>query len=118
MNYKNLTLAGSSAPHIRTGNGMGQMMSAVIVALLPTLGFAVYNFGPRPAVNALVSAVGCYAFETIFRLLRRQGPGDLSAVVTGLLLALLCPPAVPYQLLLLGDFIAIIIVKQIGRAHV
>ena len=33
MNYKNLTLAGSSAPHIRTGYGMGQMMSAVIVAL-------------------------------------------------------------------------------------
>ncbi len=113
MNYKNLTLAGSSAPHIRTGYGMGQMMSAVIVALLPALGFAVYNFGPRPAVNALVSAAGCYAFETIFRLLRRQGPGDLSAVVTGLLLALLCPPAVPYQLLLLGDFIAIIIVKQL-----
>ena len=88
MNYSKLNLTGSSAPHIRTASGTRQMMAAVLTALLPALGFAVYNFGPRPAVNALVSIAGCCVCELLFRLARRQDMtvGDLSAAVTGLLL--------------------------------
>ena len=115
MNYSKLNLTGSSAPHIRTASGTRQMMAAVLTALLPALGFAVYNFGPRPAVNALVSIAGCCVCELLFRLARRQDMtvGDLSAAVTGLLLALSCPVTVPYWLLLLGDLIAIVVVKQL-----
>lgn len=91
------------------------MMAAVLIALLPALGFAVYSFGPRPAVNALVSIAGCCVFELLIRLARRQDMtvGDLSAAVTGVLLALSCPATVPYWLLLLGDFVAIVVVKQL-----
>lgn len=115
MNYSKLNLTGSSAPHIRTENGTRQMMAAVLTALLPALGFAVYNFGPRPAINVLVSAGGCCVFELLFRLARRQDMtvGDLSAAVTGTLLALSCPASVPYWILLLGDFFAVVVVKQL-----
>ena len=115
MNYSKLNLTGSSAPHIRTGSGTRQMMAAVLIALLPALGFAVYNFGPRPALNALVSMGGCCVFELAIRLARRQDMtvGDLSAAVTGMLLALSCPVTVPYWLLLLGDLFAIVVVKQL-----
>lgn len=115
MQYSKLNLAGSSAPHIRTGSGTRQMMAAVLIALLPALGFAVYNFGPRPAVNVLVSIAGCCVWELLFRLARRQDMtvGDLSAAVTGMLLALSCPVTAPYWLLLLGDFFAIVVVKQL-----
>lgn len=115
MNYNKLHLTGSSAPHIRTSSGVRQMMAAVLIALLPALGFAAYNFGPRPAVNALVSMGGCCVFELLFRLVRRQNltAGDLSAAVTGLLLALSCPATAPYRLLLLGDFFAIVVVKEL-----
>ena len=115
MNYSKLSLTGSSAPHIRTGSGTRQMMAAVLIALLPALGFAVYNFGPRPAVNALVSIAGCCVCELVCRLVRRQDMtvGDLSAAVTGMLLALSCPVTAPYWLLLLGDLFAIVVVKQL-----
>ena len=115
MDYKELRLTGSPAPHIRAREGTRHIMGEVLTALLPALGFAVYSFGWRPLVNTLVSVLGCVIFELLYRaVLKKSGDiGDLSAVVTGVLIAFICPVTIPYWLLLTGDFFAIIAVKQL-----
>lgn len=115
MNYSKLNLSGSSAPHIRVKSGVRRIMGEVILALLPVLGFAVFNFGPRALTNTLVSIAGCCAFELLYRAVRKQNVtiGDFSAVLTGMLLAFACPVTVSYWILLIGGFFAIVIVKQI-----
>lgn len=115
MNYKKLNLTGSSAPHIRVKSGVRRIMCEVILALLPALGFAVFNFGLRALMNTLVSIAGCCAFELLYRAIRKQNVtiGDFSAVLTGMLLAFTCPVTIPYWMLLIGGFIAIVVVKQL-----
>ena len=115
MNYKELNLIGSSSPHIRTKVGAGHIMGEVIIALLPALGFAIYNFGPRALVNTLVSMLGCCAFEWAYRALLKKSNTvfDFSAALTGMLIAFVCPVTIPYWILLAGDFFAIVIVKQL-----
>lgn len=115
MDYKDLNLIGSASPHIRARDGAGHIMLEVLSALLLPLAFAFYNFGPRALAAAAVSAAGCCAFEFLYRLLLKKGNslGDLSAVVTGVLIAFVCPVTVPYWILLVGDFFAIVVVKQL-----
>ena len=115
MNYKELNLIGSSSPHIRTKVGAGHIMGEVIIALLPALGFAIYNFGPRALMNTLVSMAGCCAFEWAYRALLKKSNTvfDFSAALTGMLIAFVCPVTIPYWILLAGDFFAIVIVKQL-----
>ena len=115
MVYKDLNLIGSSSPHIRTRYGTGHIMSEVLVALLPALGFAIYNFGIRALATTLVSVAGCCFFEWIYRALmgKNNTIGDMSAMVTGVLIAFVCPVTIPYWILLVGDFFAIVIVKQL-----
>lgn len=115
MDYKALNLIGSSSPHIRTKVGAGHIMGEVIIALLPALGFAIYNFGPRALVNTLVSMLGCCAFEWAYRALLKKSNTvfDFSAALTGMLIAFVCPVTIPYWILLAGDFFAIVIVKQL-----
>jgi len=86
----------------------------VIVALLPALVFSgFYFFGYRTFAVAGVSVVSCVLFEVLYRLLlrQRQTVGDLSAAVTGLLLAMTLPVTVPYWVVVVGAFFAIVIVK-------
>jgi len=113
--YKELRLKASSSPHIRTKENAGAIMLDVIIALLPALAFAVYNFGLRALTVTLVSVVGCVLFEVLYRLVTRQHQtvGDCSAIVTGMLIAFVCPVTIPYWMLLIGDFFAIVIVKQL-----
>ncbi|MCI9165398.1 MAG: RnfABCDGE type electron transport complex subunit D [Oscillospiraceae bacterium] len=115
MNYKELNLIGSSSPHIRTKDGAGHIMGEVLIALLPALAFSVYNFGPKALVNVLVSTAGCCLFELLYRAAMRKNNtvGDLSAAVTGVLIAFVCPVTIPYWILLIGDFFAIVVVKQL-----
>ena len=115
MDYKELNLIGSSSPHIRTRDGTRNIMGEVLIALLPAAGFAIFNFGLRALVNILVSTVGCVLFELLYRAALRKScdAGDLSASVTGVLIALVCPVTIPYWILLAGDFFAIIVVKQL-----
>ncbi len=115
MDYKDLNLIGSSSPHIRTRIGTGHVMGEVLVALVPALCFAIYNFGIRALVATLVSVVGCCFFEWLYRALmgKNNTIEDMSAVVTGVLIAFVCPVTVPYWVLLVGDFFAIVIVKQL-----
>ena len=115
MDYKELNLIGSSSPHIRTKAGTGHIMGEVLLALLPALCFSVYNFGWRALALTAVSVAGCCAFEWLYRALlgKDNTVGDLSAAVTGLLIAFVCPVTVPYWVVLIGDCFAIVIVKQL-----
>ena len=69
----------------------------------------------RALAAAAVSVAGCCAFELLYRLLLRKNNtlGDLSAAVTGLLIAMVSPVTTPYWILLIGDFFAIVVVKQL-----
>lgn len=102
------------SPQLRQPSTTRAMMLDVIVALLPPLGMAVFFFGPRALALCAVSVVSCVAFELLYRLLTRQSlsVGDLSACVTGLLLALSLPASVPYWVPVMGAAFAIIVVKQ------
>ena len=115
MDYKELKLIASTSPHIRSKNSARTLMLDVIIALLLPLAFAVYNFGWRALSLTLVSVAGCVCFEGLYRIIIRkpQTIGDLSAVVTGMLIAFVCPATLPYWTILVADAFAIIIVKQL-----
>ncbi len=105
-----------TSPHIATRESSRSLMLDVLVALMPALIFSgCYFFGPRALVLTGISVAGCVFFEALFRLIARRGQtvGDLSAVVTGVLLAFTLPADTPYWIVLVGDFFAIVIVKQL-----
>ncbi len=105
----------SPSPHIRTDEDTRSIMLDVIIALLPALAVAAYMFGVRALLLALVSSAACVFFEGAYRKLLRkpQSVSDLSAVVTGLLLAYCVPVTTPFWTIIIGDFFAIVLVKQL-----
>ena len=109
------TMKISSSPHIRDKETTGNIMGQVIVALLPATIFGVYNFGLPALLTILLTVISCVIFEAgyqkIFGL--KVTIKDLSAVLTGLLLALNLPPEVPFWIPVIGSFFAIIVVKQL-----
>ena len=113
--YKKLNLIATSSPHIRGSETTRSIMLDVIIAMIPAVVFACFNFGMRALLLTGVSVIGCVFFEWLYRKLMKkpQSVGDLSAVVTGMLLALTCPVTVEYWQILIGDFFAIIFVKQL-----
>ena len=113
LELKNLTV--SSSPHIRAKQSTGSIMRDVCFALLPALIAAVVFFGPRALTVTLVSVAACVFFEWAYRKLLKLDCTicDGSAMVTGMLLAFVCPVTVPYWALIIGDFFAIVIVKQL-----
>ena len=96
--YKNLKLIASSSPHIRSNEDTRSIMLDVIIALLPVLVWSVYCFGWKALLLTAVSVVSCVFFECAYRKLMKKScmVGDLSAVVTGMLLAFVCPVTTPY----------------------
>ena len=88
-------------------------MFYVIVALLPTSLFGIYNFGFRALALILITIASCVASEWVFDYIvkKKNTVGDLSAVVTGLLLALNLPAGLPWWEAVIGGVFAIIIVK-------
>ena len=108
-------------PFLTTGDNQRAPMVDMVVALLPALGFACYFYGLRVLILAAVSVGGCVLFEFLYRWLlgKPRSIQDGSAAVTGLLLAFCMPAAAPYWLVLFGDFVAIVLVKQLfgGLGH-
>lgn len=92
--YKNLKLIASSSPHIRSSESTRTIMMDVIIAMIPALAMSVFVFGFRALALTLVSVAACVFWEWGYRKLLKkpQSIGDLSAVVTGMLLAFVCPP--------------------------
>ena len=113
--YKNLKLIASSSPHIRAKEDTRSIMLDVIVALLPALVFSIYNFGFRALIEVLVSVAACVFWEWGYRKVMKkpQMVGDFSAIVTGILLAFVCPVTLPWWTLVIGAFFSIVVVKQL-----
>lgn len=105
----------SSSPHIHSPETTTTIMRDVLIALTPALLGSIYFFGLRALMVTLISAAACVFFEWGYcKLMKRPNHiYDLSAVVTGVLLAFVCPPTIPYWVVILGDFFAIVLVKQL-----
>ena len=113
--YKNLKLIASSSPHIRSNENTRSIMMDVIIAMIPALIMSIFIFGFRALILTLVSVAACLFWEWLYRKLmkKNQSIGDLSAVVTGMLLAFVCPPTLPYWVIIIGAFFSIVVVKQL-----
>lgn len=105
----------SSNPHIRDKGTTSNIMLTVIMGLIPATAFGVYNFGIRAALLVAVCMISCMAFEGIYQYLMHQKVTvkDMSAALTGLLLALNLPYDFPIWMAVLGSAFAIIVVKQV-----
>ena len=114
MKY-NYELTISSSPHAHSATTTQTVMRDVLIALLPALIGSVYFFGLRALMVTLVSAAACVFFEWGYRKMMKldDTTWDLSAVVTGVLLAFVCPVTIPYWAIILGDLFAIVLVKQL-----
>ncbi len=111
--YKPLVLA--TIPHVFSKASTQRLMLNVIIALVPTLIASVYIFGLRALLVLTVTTLACVIFEFAWCAFRNlpQTVGDLSAVVTGLLLACNLPASIPLYMAVIGAFIAIIGVKEL-----
>lgn len=105
----------SSSPHIRTKETISSIMLDVIIALIPASFAGVYFFGIRAVLVILTSVASCVLSEYLYEkaLKKPISVRDLSAVVTGLLLALNLPVTIPLWMVIIGGAFAIIIVKQL-----
>lgn len=105
----------SPSPHGRSAMKTQGIMLNVILALMPAAIASVVIFGPRALLLIAVCVVSCVGFEFACRkLMKRDNTiSDLSAVVTGLLLAMNLPVTLPVWMAVIGSFVAIVIVKQL-----
>ena len=111
----------SHSPHISSENSIQRIMLNVVIALLPALLAGCLVFGLRALIITLICVVSCVVFEAIWQKLLKKPitVSDLSAVVTGMLLAFNLPAGIPLWMPVIGSFFAIIIVKQFfgGLGH-
>lgn len=103
----------SYTPHIHGKNNIRNIMRDVIIALIPALLASIYFFGFTSLVTVLTSVAFCVLFEYIWNKATKKenSTGDLSAIVTGMLLAFSLPAGIPLYMVMIGDAFAIIIVK-------
>ncbi|MBR1930157.1 MAG: RnfABCDGE type electron transport complex subunit D [Lachnospiraceae bacterium] len=102
----------SSNPHVRSKSTTSGIMTAVVLALVPAAGYGIYNFGVRALWLILVTVASTVLTEFLFGLYRKKMTiTDMSAVVTGLLLALNLPVKLPLWMAALGGVFAILVAK-------
>ena len=104
-----MNLSVSSSPHIRSALSTPRIMLCVVLALTPAALFGVYHFGVSAAVALLSSIIGAVGAEALIQVLFKRPVTilDGSALVTGLLVGMCCPPYVPFWLPALGSVFAI-----------
>lgn len=111
----------SSSPHVRNPLTTGKIMFRVILALLPVTVLGIVNYGMGAFLIIAASVLSAVATEWLFQLItkRKQTIWDGSAVVTGLLLALVLPPKLPLYIPIMGSVFAILVVKCLfgGLGH-
>lgn len=105
----------TGAPHIRSDAATSRIMLDVIIALVPAAAAGTLIFGFRALAVMLLAVLSCVVFEWVYRLIMKKPStiGDLSAVVTGLLLSMCLPATVPYYMVVAGSFFAVVVVKQL-----
>ena len=109
------TMTVGVSPHIRSKRTTQNVMLDVIIALMPALIASIILYGFRSLLLTIISVVVCVLAELVFeKILKRPVTvTDLSAVVTGILIAFNVPVAMPIWQLIVGDLFAIIIAKQL-----
>lgn len=102
-----------ASPHIRSAWTTQKIMMNVLIALCPALIASTYIFGLKALLLTVICCACCVLFEYLFSLItkRENTVSDLSAVVTGMLLAFNLPVDLPIYMAVIGCFIAIVIVK-------
>jgi len=105
----------STPPHIRSNRTVSMIMLAVIAAMVPTLVSSVIFFGAGAALITAVCVAAAIATESVANLILRKSQtiGDLSAIVTGILVALNLPPNLPLWMAALGSVFAIAVAKMV-----
>ena len=105
----------SSSPHVHSPITTQTIMRDVLIALLPALAGSVFFFGFRALTVTLVSVLACFLFEKAYCKIMKMDAKtyDLSACVTGVLLAFVCPVTIPFWTSVLGAAFAIILVKML-----
>ena len=103
------------SPHIRSGNSTAGIMLDVIIALVPALIASIYYFGFRALYITGVCVLTCVISELAFQLITKRDIAitDLSAIVTGMLLAFNLPVTIPEWQAMVGSVVAIVVVKQL-----
>lgn len=103
------------SPHLKSAQTTQKIMLNVIIALFPALVASVLIFGVRALILTVICCAACVLFEWLFCLVtkRENSVRDLSAVVTGMLLAFNLPVDMPFYMAVIGCFVAIVIVKML-----
>ncbi|MBR2353729.1 MAG: RnfABCDGE type electron transport complex subunit D, partial [Clostridia bacterium] len=103
----------SVSPHIHSGRSTATVMADVLIALLPATVAGAVIFGWRALLVVAVCLASCVGFEAMFNLIvkKKQTVNDLSAAVTGLLLALNLPAGIPLWQCVIGSLFAMVVVK-------
>lgn len=109
----------SAGPHVRGGASTTSVMGDVLIALLPAVVASVLVFGTRALLLEVVCVAASILFEYLFRKITKRSNtiSDLSAAVTGLLLAMNLPASFPIWMAVVGCFVAIVVVKQALWRH-
>lgn len=105
----------SSSPHVRSTETTQSIMMDVAIAMLPAAAFGVFQFGMNALLVMIVTVAACVLSELVFEKIagRKNTVADMSAVVTGLILALNMPAGIPLWIPALGGIFAIVVVKQL-----
>ncbi|MEI3502767.1 MAG: RnfABCDGE type electron transport complex subunit D [Anaerovoracaceae bacterium] len=111
--HSNLTV--SSAPHQVGPVSTHKIMSMMLIAPIPAFAVGIYQFGYRVITLTAVCVIACVVFEYLMNKIRKrtQTIGDMSAVVTGVLIAFNLPAGLPYWIAVVGCLAAIVVVKQL-----
>lgn len=105
----------SSSPHVRSKETTQSIMLDVCIAMLPATAYGVFQFGIHALFVVIATVVACVLSEYVFEKIMKKPltVRDMSAVVTGMILALNCPANIPLWIPMLGGVFAIIVVKQL-----
>ena len=103
----------SSSPHFSANLTTTKIMACVLIALLPEVIFGIVSFGLPAFVTILVSVIGAVGFEALYQIITKQKVvvSNLSAAVTGVMLALVLPSTTPVWMVLLADLVAVVVAK-------
>lgn len=115
MKAKEYTFDASYQPQVRTNTDTSRIMLDVIIALVPAMVVGVLMFGARALALLVISVISACFWEWGYRKLMKKPSsiGDLSACVTGILVALVIPVGAPWWMPVVGTFFAMVIVKQL-----
>ena len=105
----------SASPHVRSKETTQSIMADVCIAMLPATAFGVFQFGFHALLVLIVTVAACVLSEYVFQKMMKLPltVSDMSAVVTGMILALNMPANIPLWIPALGGIFAIIVVKQL-----